>query len=242
MADVLELLHPTDTVERQRDKLLNICSALMRRVEQAPSDTSNAYAQFERAALLDAKVRERTAELERALDLLNESNAQLAFANREIETAQSNLNEAIESVDEGFALFDADENLVLFNSRFCRDFGDVRVALRPGMTFAAFVDLVSRSRDLALPDALTPADWAKRRLARHAEDSVVFNIALTENRWMQVSEHRTQDGGTAIVQTDISGVMRAERQERADLVDSQFKMLRATLDHLAQGVCIFDRQ
>ncbi|MEM7521517.1 MAG: PAS-domain containing protein [Pseudomonadota bacterium] len=239
---MIELLRPEDSVERQRDKLVNICSALMRRVEQAPSDTQNAYAQFERAALLDAKVRERTAELEHALDLLNKSNAKLADANREIETARSYLNEAIESVDEGLALFDAQDNLVLFNSRFCTDLADVVPRLRPGLSFLRFVGFVSRSEALYLPDPPARADWFRRRMARHAEDRVVFNLALTDNRWMQVSEHRTHDGGTVILQTDITAVMRAQKLERAQLVDSQSKMLRATLDHLAQGVCIFDRK
>ena len=57
---------------------------------------------------------------------------------------------------------------------------------------------------------------------------------------MQVSEHRTIQGGTAILQTDISDIMRKQHRERDQLVTDQGKMLRATLDHLAQGVCIFD--
>lgn len=235
------LLNPDDTLQRQRDKLMDICAALMRRVEQAPSERSNAYAQFERAALLEAQVRQRTADLERALDLLNESNAQLAQANREIDTARSNLNEAIESVDEGFALFDAQENLVLYNSRFCQVLGDVAPHLTPGLPFAEFVEIVSQSACLDLPDGTKPEHWARRRMARHRDDRVVFNIALTEDRWMQVSEHRTKEGGTVILQTDVTDIMREQHRQRAQLVDDQARMLRATLDHLAQGVCIFDK-
>ena len=48
----------------------------------------------------------RTKELEQALDLLNESNSRLASANAETEKARSNLTSAIESIQEGFALFD----------------------------------------------------------------------------------------------------------------------------------------
>lgn len=234
------LLNPDDPLERQRDKLLNICTALMRRVEQTPNDQSNAYAQFERAALLDAQVRERTRDLEHALDLLNESNAKLSEASREAEQSRALLNEAIESVDEGFAFFDSSENLVLFNSRFCEDLADVPGQLVPGTSFSQFVEIVSRSEELHLPPGETPQDWARQRLLRHREERVVFNIALTKDRWMQVSEHRTGQGGTAILQTNITDVMRAQHRERAQLVDSQHKMLRATLDHLAQGVCIFD--
>ncbi len=237
-----ELLNPTDSIDRQRDKLMNICAALMRRVEQTPSEKSSAYAQFERAALLDAQVRQRTADLERALDLLNDSNAKLAEANRETEKSRAILNDAIESVDEGLALFDADDTLLLFNSRFCKDLVDVRSDLRLGMSFEDYVDVISSSAEMRMPPGMTRIEWRTQRMQRHREEKVVFNTLLTRDRWMQVSEHRTSDGGTAIVQTDISDVMREQYQERAELVANQDKMLRATLDHLAQGVCIFDHR
>ncbi|MEM8578472.1 MAG: ATP-binding protein, partial [Pseudomonadota bacterium] len=49
-------------------------------------------------------------------------------------------------------------------------------------------------------------------------------------------------GGTVILQTDVTGIMREERQERDRLVTKQARMLRATLDHLAQSICIFDKR
>ncbi|MEM8572115.1 MAG: PAS-domain containing protein [Pseudomonadota bacterium] len=234
------LLNPADPLERQRDKLLDICAALMRRVEQAPGELGNAYSQFERAALLEAQVRERTEDLERALAMLNESNAQLALANTEIERARSNLNEAIESVSEGFGLFDRDERLVLYNSRFCQQMHDVAAHLAPGLPFSDYVRIVSCSMCLAFPKGMTPSKWVERRMRRHRDERVVFNIALSGDRWMQVSEHRTREGGTVILQTDVTDIMHEQRRERAQLLNNQAKILRATLDHLAQGVCIFD--
>lgn len=234
------LLNPADSVERQRDKLVDICGALMRRVQQAPDENATAYVQFERAALLETQVRARTADLERALDLLNESNAQLAEANREIATARNNLNDALESMDDGFALFDEDECLLLFNSRFCNGLADVKSQLRKGMPFRSFVDRVSRSRFLDLPENMRAEDWARQRLRRHSNQRVVFNVALLDDRWMQVGEHRTEHGGTVVLQTDVTDIMRQQRHEREALVDNQARMLRATLDHLQQGVCIFD--
>jgi hypothetical protein len=63
--------------------------------------------------MLEDQVRERTRELERALDLLNASNAALEDANRETERARQNLADAIETVQEGFALFGPDDVLVM---------------------------------------------------------------------------------------------------------------------------------
>jgi len=236
----MSLINPSDTIERQNEKLLQIAQSLMRRVEQKSEQSGFAYQQFERAALLESEVRERTNDLERALDLLQESNTRLEIANKETETAQSNLTEAIETINEGFALFDADDGLVLSNSRFCRDLSDVSERLVSGLSFEDYVALISGSRFLALPADQSPQDWIAHRLDHHGDDHVVFNVRLKWDRWLQVSEHRTSQGGTVILQTDVTTIIRRERQERAKMRDQQAEMLQATLDHLNQGVCIFD--
>ena len=79
----MSLINPADSIEEQNAKLQTIAAALMKRVEYDTAQSGAAYAQFERAALLEKRVRERTLELERTLDLLHDSNAQLARANQE---------------------------------------------------------------------------------------------------------------------------------------------------------------
>ncbi|GGW22240.1 hybrid sensor histidine kinase/response regulator [Gemmobacter lanyuensis] len=234
------LLNPADPPERQRDKLLAIAEALMRRVEQVTDDSGAAYAQFQRAAMLEDQVSARTRDLERTLDLLHQSNARLAEANRETEAARRNLADAIETVQEGFALFGPDEVLVMCNSRFGMHMLDLRDHLKPGLSFDAYVERVSTSRYLALPEGETPADWAVRRRKRHQDRHVIFNVRLVWDRWLQVSEHRTQNGGTVIIQTDVTDIIRLEREERGRMLDDQARIIRATLDHISQGVCIFD--
>ncbi|MCC5968896.1 MAG: PAS-domain containing protein [Pararhodobacter sp.] len=234
------LIDPADTFERQREKLLVIAEVLMKRVEQGTDQSGAAYAQFERAAQLEDQVRARTRDLERALDLLNQSNARLAEANRATEGARQNLASAIETVQEGFALFGPDDVLVMCNSRFGMQMRDIAARLKPGLLFADYVDLVSRSHDLCLPEGESPQDWAIARMARHRDAHVIFNVQFRGDCWVQVSEHRTLDGGTVILQTDVTDIIRAEREERGKLLDDQARVVRATLDHISQGVCIFD--
>lgn len=236
------LINPADPPERQTQKLLTIAQVLMRRVEQITDDSGAAYAQFQRAAMLEDQVRERTHDLERALDLLNDSNARLADANRATEAARQNLANAIETIQEGFALFDAQDVLVMCNSRFGMHMLDLRDHLKPGLTFGDYVDRVSRSRFLELPGGETPEDWAIARRRRHQDRHVIFNVRMVWDRWVQVSEHRTLDGGTVILQTDVTEIIRLERSERGKMLDDQARVIRATLDHISQGVCIFDAE
>lgn len=236
------LINSSDPPDRRIEKLLAVAGALMARVEAATDDSGAAYAQFQRAAMLEDQVRDRTRDLERALDLLNESNARLAEAMREAEAARANLSSAIETVQEGFALFDVEDRLVMCNSRFGMHLTDVHPDLAPGLAFADYVALVSRSRHLELPQGETPETWAERRMQRHRDRHVIFNVRLIWDRWIQVSEHRTAEGGTVILQTDVTDIIRNERVERGRMLDDQARMIRATLDHLDQGVAIFDPQ
>ncbi len=107
------LLDPADSDSRNLEKMLVIADALMRHVEQNTGDRSNAFEQFRRAAMLEERVRQRTHDLEATLKLLNE-------ANSATERARRDLSQALEAIEEGFALFDPTEVLVLCNSRFCR--------------------------------------------------------------------------------------------------------------------------
>ena len=70
----------------------------------------------------------------------------------------------------------------------------------------------------------------------------MFNVRMVWDRWVQVSEHRTGDGGTVILQTDVTELVRLERMERGKLLDDQARVIRATLDHIGQGICIFDAE
>jgi two-component system, sensor histidine kinase len=208
------LINPADPPERQTQKLLTIAQVLMRRVEQITDDSGAAYAQFQRAALLEDQVRERTRDLERALDLLNQSNAQLAEANRATEAARQNLANAIETIQEGFALFDADDVLVMCNSRFGMHMLDLRDHLRPGLTFGD-MSTASAGRAFSNCRGESPEDWAIARRRRHQDRHVIFNVRMVWDRWVQVSEHRTADGGTVILQTDVTEIIRLERPNAA---------------------------
>ncbi|WP_010139219.1 sensor histidine kinase [Oceanicola sp. S124] len=237
--DLVDISQPADA---QIARLMRIAEALMRRVEQKVDTSDVAYAQFQRASLLEQEVQKRTQELEDTLDLLNTSNERLAAAYREKEAARANLINAIEAVQGGFALFSQDARLILSNSRFGMHMPDVRAALAPGLSYTDYVDIVSRSPHLTLPPGESRDEWRRRRMTRHNDRNVLLNVRLNWNRWVQVSEHRTPDGGTVILQTDVTDIMRIERQERERMLDDQARLIRATLEHLDQGICIFDRQ
>jgi two-component system, sensor histidine kinase len=234
------LLDPDDDLARENAKLRKIVGVLMARVERDIADSGPSYSHYQLAAALEEQVRARTKDLDSALRMLSVANAQLTVARQEAEKARTDLTDALEVVKEGFALFGPDDVLILSNSRFAWHMPDTKAKLGPGLKFADYVRLVSHSPHLVPPEGMTRERWARERLATHRRAHVDFLVQLSGERWIQVSEHRTPSGGTAVVQVDVTGMIRREHEERDRMLDDQARLVRATLDHIAQGVAIFD--
>lgn len=236
------LLNADDDLARENEKLKRIVSKLMIRVEQATNDRTPGYINFERTIALEEQIRLRTKHLQEAFDLLNATNSQLAAANRETERARRNLASAIETIQEGFAIFDANESLVMKNSRFSSLLPDVQNLLTEGTSFESYVKISTASQLMSIPEQMSAEKWIKHRLGLHLKESVNFTLALKNGCWMQVSEQKMPDGGTIVLQTDITDHVRRTHEEHHKLLDQQARIIKATLSHIEQGILIFDPQ
>ena len=141
--------------------------------------------------------------------------------------ARARLREAIESISEGFALFDAADRLVLFNDNISRALPGIADILTPG---AQFEDLV---RALAQRGYIVEArgrteEWVRERLERHRALTGPGEHHFIDGQWIQSNEYRTRDGGTLLVRTDITDRKRVEEalrqsEERFELAVSGTK-------------------
>ena len=231
-------INEADSAERRQEKLEKIVEVLMRRVERDTDQSSPNYSHFQAAIVLEKQVRSRTKDLGEALESLADVNAKLLVAKAEAEAARSDLANALEAIREGFALFDPNDQLVMRNSRFCAYLPDVVDKMESGLSFNDYVSIVSASDHIVLDTSRE--NWIKDRLKAHKRRYANFNVEHKNDRWVQVSEQRTPNNSTAVLQTDVTDMLRIERQERDKLLGTQAAMIRATLDHLNQGIAIFD--
>lgn len=130
-ADVAELQARCLELERQNGKLRQINSALIERVESVHSRGDDAYAAFQHSVVLAEQVRERTDALNQAMAELKSSNQLLSDARLRAETAHQHLIDAIESISDAFVLFDREQRIVLFNSRFKSFWAGSRARITP---------------------------------------------------------------------------------------------------------------
>lgn len=227
-------------LEARVAQLETINSALIDRVERSSDFQGGAFSMFETAISLEALVRERTAALEDALSRLSRANAALGHAHREAEEARTRLRDAIETLADGFALFDAEDRLILCNTAYLRYWPEVG-ELPGGPTFAEVARAVAHS-GRTVGSLVSPDRWVADRIARHARADGLHVQALTDGRWLQINEIRTSEGGTVGIYTDITEVKAEDARDRARELAERNLALQATLDTLSEGVCLYDAQ
>ncbi|OUS08845.1 hypothetical protein A9Q96_00420 [Rhodobacterales bacterium 52_120_T64] len=149
---------------------------------------------------------------------------------REIHEVRSRLDHAIESIQEGFALFDADDRLVLSNSQFSELLFEGKTAPRIGTGYAEFVK--ERLSRVIVMENIGEQEWIKTTLDYHRTPSGTNLLELNADRWVNATERKTEDGGTVMVITDITALKRHER-ELDELVEQLRKASEAKSSFIA---------
>ncbi|WP_245884239.1 response regulator [Hartmannibacter diazotrophicus] len=118
---------------------------------------------------------------------------------------------AIETIPDGFALFDADNRLVLVNDRYRSIFSNVSDLLVPGTSFKDI--LAARA---ALGDAghagLSSEAWIAERLKRHVDPAGLRDEVMIGDAWVRITKRKTPDGGTVAVYSDITDLKTKQEQ------------------------------
>lgn len=230
-----------ESLREQNRKLRKINAALIDRVERSSDMAGNAFSMFETAITLEAMVRERTGELEDALGRLASANAELAQAHARADANRMRLRDAIDSINEGFVLFDAEDRLILFNDAYLGFWPEIADQLREGMSFADVARLAA-AHHRPIGALVAPDRWVSDRLARHSVADGGHVQALADGRWVQINELRTSEGGIVGIYTDITEVKAEDARARALELAERNLVLQATLDNLSEGVCLFDAE
>ncbi|WP_427963402.1 ATP-binding protein [Altererythrobacter sp.] len=227
-----------EALKEQVRRLEKINAALVDRVERSTDIQGGAFSMFENAITLEAMVRDRTAELEDALGQLASANAKLEVAHRDADAARSRLRDAIESLSDGFALFDANDRLLMCNRAFLKFWPELEDLSENSPAFEDLAQQLARS-GRTIGSLVSPDRWIKDRIARHSKADGAHVQALSDGRWLQINELRTSEGGTVGIYTDITSVKAEDARERAKELAVRNLALQATLDTLSEGACLF---
>jgi signal transduction histidine kinase/CheY-like chemotaxis protein len=132
---------------------------------------------------------------------------------REIAQARQRLTDALESISEGFFLFDAEDRLVLCNDRFRQLYPGLADIVVPGVTFERIIRAVAE-RGIVAGMADRDENWIQERLELHHNPKGSLLHRHRDGRWIQINERKTQDDGTVGIYTDVTELKRAEEAVR----------------------------
>ena len=152
------------------------------------------------------------------------------------------LRDAIESLSEGFALYDENYRLVIFNERYREMNNLVSDILEPGLSFE--IMLREMARRGAYSDAIgRENEWVAERLESFDDFTREDIVSHTNGRTYLVSINPTKHGGFVVTRTDITERKQTEAMERdGDILMRQIVDINPAaviMAHLGSGEIIY---
>jgi PAS domain S-box-containing protein len=151
----------------------------------------------------------------------------------ELDRARRQLEEALESIAEGFVLFDPQDRIVMCNSHYRALFTNVAHMVRPGNTFESFMRAAVEG-GMFPAAAKDPEGFMATVLARRRNPSGPREQYLSSGVSLQISDYKMKDGSHVGVYTDIT----EQKQRQAELAkakeqaESALKQLKAAQQQL----------
>ncbi len=139
-------------------------------------------------------------------------------AEQALRRAKVQLYDAIESISEGFAFYDADDRLIDCNRKYAELFRDFGVDVAQGSRFEDIIRAAAESGQFRMAEGRVDA-WVEERIERHRSLSGPFEQERSDGRWLRINECRTSEGGVVAVVSDIT-VQKENEVRLGNLVDS----------------------
>ena len=158
------------------------------------------------------------------------------------EKSRSRLMHALDVMADGFALYDADDRLILYNRKYVDYSPLVSDIIVPGVPKEEILRN-SVARGALVLNGMDPEDYIAWRLHRHRNPGEPLEVQLADGRWLLINEKRTQDGGIVGTRSDITEMKRREMEMLRISQQLHAKNLQfdTALSNMVQGLCMFDK-
>jgi len=130
---------------------------------------------------------------------------------REIKEARTRLTDAIETISEGFSLYDAEDKLIVCNNRYKNLFASHADVMEPGTPFETIIRTAVERGLIDHGDGSNEA-WIAERLKNHKTASSEHVQHRSDGRWVHVNERRTADGCVVATYADITELKQREAE------------------------------
>ncbi|OSP55380.1 response regulator [Pseudoruegeria sp. SK021] len=159
----------------------------------------------------------------------------LKRANHQVVQAERRLWEALETIQDGFGVFNAKNQLVIANQAYIQMFDGIE-ALKPGTKYQDILRLFADEGliDIGMDD---PEDWVARMLKRWEQEAIEPEIIkLWNGSFIKLIDRRARDGDMVSLALNITETIRYEEQlkeerTRADAANRAKSAFLANMSH-----------
>ena len=164
-------------------------------------------------------------------------------ANEKLRKTQSQLNEALKSMSDGFCLYDDQDNVILSNQQYNKNIPQITSGnFSDGVSFEEIIN-TSVDNNLIADAFDNREEWIKNRLEKHRNPGEPFEQQRADGGWIRIDEKRTSDGGIVAIYTDITELKaREELLLNAKVVtDKALNELQVVLSNINYGILFLDK-
>jgi signal transduction histidine kinase/CheY-like chemotaxis protein/HPt (histidine-containing phosphotransfer) domain-containing protein len=162
-----------------------------------------------------------------------EAEQALKQAQEETAAARDLLSDAIESIPDGFIIYDAEDKFVLCNEQYKDILPILADCLEPGITYDKFRVMAEKRKQF------TDADAAANRRATVEEHNNPSGRAILRQTntgvWVQCKDQRTSAGGIVGVRTDVTEIKHAQEE-----LARGKEILETTMNSIDQAISMVD--
>ena len=126
------------------------------------------------------------------------------------EQAQARLLTAIERISEGFALYDADDRLLIWNSRYEEYYRQLGFVVFNSVHYEDVVREVGGEGEVEGWDN-AGEDWIARRMAWHRSPDTPLQVCRPNAGWTEIRQQRFEDGSCLVIVSDVTSRKQAEQ-------------------------------
>ena len=177
----------------------------------------------------------------RELDDVDDFGSFESSAVQPAEMTRERMMHALDAMVDGFAIYNADDRLVVYNRKYIDLNPHIADLIMPGASFEAMLrEGVNRAGYNI--GAMSNDEFFAWHMKQHREPSAPYDLQLAEGRWIRVQEKRTDDGEIVGIRSDITELKRRESDILQITQELRGKNIQfdTALNYMIQGLCMFD--